>query len=173
MTDLVEEARARIETEAEEYTHGEERPLGGYVRVLATYGAVVTGLGALVAARRRPLPERPATSDVLLVALATAKASRLVTRDSVTSPLRAPFTRYEGPGGPAEVNEQVRGHGVRHSIGELLTCPFCLSQWIATGFAFGLLLAPRTTRQVAATFSALELADLLQFARSAAEQATH
>src|SRR5690242_8899839 len=140
---------------------------------MATYAGAVAAAGAVVALRRRPLPERPAASDVVLVALATAKASRLVTRDPVTSPLRAPFTRYEGQGGPAEVNEEVRGHGLRHSIGELLTCPFCLSQWIATGFTFGLLLAPRATRQVAATFSALEIADLLQFARSAAEQAAH
>jgi hypothetical protein len=172
MTDLVEEARDRFAAEARAYAHGEDRPLSGYVRVMATYGAVVTGLGALVAARRRPLPERPAAGDVVLVALATAKASRLLSRDPVTSPLRAPFTRYESPGGPAEVNEEVRGRGLRHSIGELVTCPFCLSQWIATGFAFGLLLAPRATRQVAATFSALELADLLQFARQVAEHAS-
>jgi hypothetical protein len=89
----------------------------------------------------------------------------------VTSPLRAPFTRYEGPGGPAEVNEAVRGHGARHAMGELVTCPFCVGQWVATGFAFGLLLAPRVTRQVAATFSALEAADFLQFGRAIVEHA--
>ncbi len=160
-----------FEREAKEYSEraDDERPLGGYVRVMAVYGAGVAGLGALVAATRRPIPERPDPRDVALVALATAKASRLVTRDAVTSPLRAPFTRYEGAGGPAEVNEEVRGHGLQHSLGELLTCPFCLSQWIATGFAFGLLFAPRVTRQVAGTFAALELADLVQFGRAVAE----
>jgi hypothetical protein len=29
-------------------------------------------------------------------------------------------------------------------MGELLTCPFCLGQWVATGLIFGLVLAPRT-----------------------------
>lgn len=167
--DWLDDKRERLEHEAREYEHGEDRPLGGYLGLMSTYAASVVGLGALVAARRRPLPERPDARDIGLVALATAKLSRLMSRDPVTSPLRAPFTRFEGPAGPAEVNEDVRGHGAQQSIGELVTCPFCLGQWIATGFTFGLLLSPRATRQVAGTLAALELADLLQFGRAIAE----
>src|SRR5206468_10705708 len=118
------------------------------------------------------LPERPSFSDLALTAIATAKVARLVSRDSVTSPLRAPFTRFESEGGPAEVNEDVRGHGTQHALGELLTCPFCVSQWVATGFAFGLVLSPRVTRQVAGLFASLEAADLLQYARSGADKLT-
>jgi len=172
MTQAIEKARERITDEAREYAHGEDRPLGGYVKIMSTYAASIAGLSALAAARGRPVPDRPAPADVALVALATAKLSRLTTRATVTSPLRAPFTRFEGAAGPAELNEKVRGHGLRHSVGELLTCPFCMSQWIATGFTFGLILAPRVTRQVAATLSALEVADLLQFAHAMAEQQT-
>jgi len=138
---------------------------------MAVYGAGAAALGAIVAATRRPLPDRPSTGDLALSAVATAKLARLLSRDAVTSPLRAPFTRYDSPGGPAEVNEEVRGHGAQHAMGELLTCPFCLSQWIATGFAFGFLLAPKVTRQVAATFAVLEAADFLQFGRAIAEHA--
>jgi hypothetical protein len=171
VADSIEHVRDRFRAEGQAYAHGEDRPLGGYARVMTTYAAGVAGLVALVVARRRPVPERPAFSDLALTAFATAKVSRLVTRDAVTSPLRAPFTRFESAGGPAEVNEEVRGTGVQHAVGELLTCPFCVSQWVATGFAFGLLLAPRVTRQVAATFTALEAADLLQFGRAIAEHA--
>ncbi len=171
MAKLIDEVQERMAAEGRAYAHGEDRPLGGYVRIMALYGGVVVGLGALVGARRAPLPERPGAGDLALVALATAKLARLTTRDSVTSPLRAPFTSFEGPGGPAEVKEKVRGDGVRHTIGELVTCPFCVSQWVATGFTFGLLFAPRATRQVAGTLAALELADLVQFARGAAEKA--
>ena len=46
-----------------------------------------------------------------------------------------------------------------------------MSQWVATGFAYGLILAPRVTRQVAGTFAALEAADLLQFGRAIAQKA--
>lgn len=170
MSGLVDSLHGRVDAEAAEYSPQEERPLWGYVRVMSTYAAVVVGLGGVVALRRRTLPERPLLGDLALVAIATAKVSRLITRDSVTSPLRAPFTRFEGAGGPAELNEQVRGLGWRHSVGELLTCPFCVSQWVATGFTYGLLLAPRTTRQITGTFAALEVADFLQFGRAIAEK---
>jgi hypothetical protein len=172
MSRIIDEARDELAEQGREYAPGESRPLAGYSAVIATYGACVAGASAVVIARRRKLPDRPSVADIALVAFATAKVARLVTRDTVTSPLRAPFTRYEGPGGPAELNEAARGRGLRHSIGELLTCPFCASQWVATGFAFGLLLAPRATRQVAATFTALEVADFLQFGRAIAEHAS-
>jgi hypothetical protein len=53
-----------------------------------------------------------------------------------------------------------------------VTCPFCVSQWVATGFAFGLVLSPRATRQVAGLFASLEVADLLQYVRSGADKLT-
>src|SRR5690606_8159414 len=118
-----------------------------------TYAAVVGGMGLVL--RNRRLPERIDPQDIALVALATHKLSRLVSKDPVTSPLRAPFTRFRGVSGPSELREEVRGHGSRHAVGELLTCPFCLSQWIATGFVFGLVVAPRPTRLVTSLYSAL------------------
>jgi hypothetical protein len=172
MAQTFDRVHERLADEAREYAQGEERPLTGYVKIMGTYAASVAGLSALAAARKRRLPERPAPSDLALVALATVKLSRLATRGTVTSPLRAPFTRYEGVGGPAELTESVRGHGVRHSVGELLTCPFCMSQWIATGFTFGLIFSPRVTRQIAGLFSALEVADLTQFAHAIADKAS-
>ncbi len=60
---------------------------------------------------------------------------------------------------------------VRHAVGELLSCPFCLDMWIATGFIIGLVFAPRFTRVVAATFTALAGADFLQLIYARAQQA--
>jgi Protein of unknown function (DUF1360) len=51
-----------------------------------------------------------------------------------------------------------------------VTCPFCLSQWVATGFMFGLALAPQATRMAASVFASLALADFLQFGYAWAEQ---
>lgn len=67
-----------------------------------------------------------------------------------------------------EVREQSQ---LRHSLGELLTCPFCLDMWVATGFAIGLVFAPRYTRLVAGVFSALTGADFLQLGYAIAQQA--
>jgi hypothetical protein len=157
--------------EAEAYRHGEDRPLGGYVGAMAVFAALVVGAIGLIAARRRPLPDSVAPWDVVLLTLGTHKLSRTLSKDAVTSPLRAPFTRYASSAGPGEVMEEVRGSGWRHAVGELITCPFCLDMWIATGFTLGLVFAPKVTRLVAAAFASLAGADLLQLAYAAAQQA--
>jgi len=133
------------------------------------YAALVAVFNALLAAgllarkcSREPLPERVEPKDLALFALATQKLSRVITKDKVTSAFRAPFTEVEGKGGPGEVEERAKGRGLRRAIGELLTCPFCLGTWIASGFIYGYIFAPRATRSVAGIFAVSGLADFLQ-----------
>lgn len=152
MTELLEKTE-RV------YEGDHDRPLGGYAGILSAYGGTVAvaAVTALLAGRRAP--DHVSAMDLVLMAACTHKVSRRLAKDPVTSPLRAPFTRYEGQGGPAEVQEAPRG-----AIGELLACPFCLAQWVATGYAAGLVLAPRVTRLVGATMTAVAVSDWLQFA---------
>jgi len=126
----------------------------------------------LLAARRngRELPERVGAADLALIGVGAHKLSRLVAKDKVTSPLRAPFTEFEGEGGPSEFEERSRGTGARKAIGELLICPYCLGLWVVAGFSLGLLFAPRLTRFLAAVLSALTISDFLQIAYKAAEE---
>jgi hypothetical protein len=148
----------------------EPRALGEYAAMMAAFA---TSFGVAVAAARRrrgTLPERIGAGDVVMAGVATQKLSRLIAKDRVTSVVRAPFTREEGPGGPAEVSEVPRGGRVRRAIGELVLCPFCLSQWVAGGFTVGLLLAPRPTRVVIGMFDMVALSDFLQVAYKAAEE---
>ena len=154
---------------AREYSGGADRPLGGYLGAMAAYAAATGALSGAVKLSGRGLPARIRWSDVALLTVATFRVSRLLSKDPVTSPLRAPFTRFEGTSGPAELKEEVRGSGVRKAVGELVTCPFCLAQWTATAFAFGLVLAPRATRLAAAIMTAVAGSDLLQLAYNAAE----
>lgn len=169
--DAAAKVRRAARREVAAYAHGEERPLAGYLQLLGIYGGLVTALGALVRWRRAPLPERMPAYDLLLMSLATHKLSRMIAKDPVTSPFRAPFTRFEGQQAPAELKEQVRGHGLRHAAGELLSCPFCLEQWVATAFAGGYVLAPRFTRLATAVFSAVAAGDALQYAYAAMQEA--
>ena len=53
--------------------------------------------------------------------------------------------------------------GVKHAVGELLTCPFCLAQWVGTGFVLGYVTAPRATRLAALTMTMVAGSDVLQF----------
>lgn len=159
--------------EADAYRGDNPRPLGGYVLVLLVYGGLVAAVTVAAAATGRRLPQGWATADLLTVTLGTHKLSRTLTKDAVTSPLRAPFAHYAGTGGPAEVMEEARhSSALRHSLGELLTCPFCLDMWVATAFTAGLVLAPRLTRLVAGTFSVLAGADFLQLAYAKTQQMT-
>lgn len=137
-------------------------PLGSYAGFMAAFGAGFLGFLAASRWRGRPLPERLSTRDLLLVGVATHKLTRIVTRDWVTSPLRAPFTSYEGSTGGGEVTERPRGQGLRRAAGELLTCPWCFAPWTAASLGYGLVLAPRGTRFVASLFAAVAISDYLQ-----------
>jgi Protein of unknown function (DUF1360) len=173
MIDPVRTVRRRLAGLRRAYAPHEHRPLDGYLATMGAFGALAASLAAAAKVTGRPAPERPATSDVVLISIATHKLSRLVTKESVTSPLRAPFTRYTEPSGAAEVNEEVRDQGspVRHALGELVTCPFCLAVWVATGLTGGLVLAPRLTRLVATALTATAASDFLQMAYSMAKEA--
>jgi len=145
-------------------------PLLSYLGFMSLFGSLVSA--ALVLAKRqgRELPAKVSPGELLLVGTASHKLSRIVAKDKVTSPLRAPFTELEGKGGPAEFEERARGSGPRKAIGELLICPYCLDMWVVTAFSVGLIFAPRLTRFIASLFSALTISDFFQIAYKAAEE---
>ena len=161
------------QADAEDYRNGEERPMGGYVAAMMVFALLVAVVGSVAALAGRSLPRRIGAYDLLLITAGTHKLSRTLSKTAVTSPLRAPFTRYQDTAGPAELKEEVRqSSGLRHAIGELLTCPFCLDMWVVTAHMIGLIFVPRFTRMMAATFTALAGADFLHLAYTRAMQAT-
>jgi hypothetical protein len=162
---LVGPVRRWARTQHREYTNGEPRPLAGDLGAMSVYLGLVTAGIATVRRQEHDLPARIPIGDVALLTVATFRLSRRIAKDPVTSPLRAPFTTFEGPSGHAEVAEEVREHGgVKHAVGELLTCPFCLAQWVATGLVFGYATAPKATRLAALTMTMVAGSDVLQFA---------
>jgi len=138
--------------------------------LLGAYAVSGAGLAALLVTRRK-VP-RLTAGDIALMSVATFKLSRVIARDPITSPLRAPFTSFEGPADtPSELRETVRGSGLRKAVGELLTCPFCTGQWVATALIAGMLVAPRETRVATSLLTATAVADGLHLAYSAAASA--
>jgi hypothetical protein len=154
------------------YSNGEDRPLGGYLGALGIYGALVAAAAGVGKLSRRRI-QRPETRDLVLISLATYKLSRTLAKDPITSPLRAPFVTYKGTSGEAELAEEVRGTGAQHAVGELITCPFCLAQWVASVFVAGMVLAPRWTRLATSVFAAKAASDFLQFGYDAAQKKTN
>ena len=149
----------------------QERPLGGYATLIGTFAVSVGGFAAWMRASGRELPERIDGRDLALMTVATHKAARVLSKDRVTSSVRAPFTRFQGDAGPGEVSEAARGRGLRRAVGELIVCPYCVGLWIATFFAAGFAVAPRPTRWIASVLTAACGSDVLQIAYKKAEDA--
>ena len=144
----------------EGYDGGEE-PLPSYAALMGAFNTILA-LFLLVARKTgRPIPERIEARDIALLGVATHKVSLLLAQDAITSPLRAPFTELEEKKSPKSVDEKPRGAGLRRSLGELLTCHFCVGQWVASFFTYGLVFAPAVTRLVAGIFAIVALSDHL------------
>lgn len=152
-----------IDSATKAYDPEDEVNLTGFAGSLAAFLTATVATTVVARSQGRTLPDGYAASDVVLGGLAAHKFSRLLSKASVTSPIRAPFTRFEGPAGSSEHVEAPRGqHGVRHTLGELLTCPFCVGTWVSAAYVGGLTVAPRATRTWAAVFAVTALSDGLQ-----------
>jgi hypothetical protein len=138
------------------------RPLTGYVVIMGAFNAIFAVVMIIFLRRKGGRAAEISLTDLILSGIAAHKISRLLAKDSVTSPLRAPFTKFEGPGDlPSEVMESPRGYGLQHAMGELVTCAYCMGQWVSAFFAYGLMLAPRFTRAVSWVFVIHTLSDVL------------
>lgn len=145
------------------YSPRESQPLAGHAALVTAFSGLVAGIAVAQWRSGQPLPERVPAGDLALMSVATYKLSRLIAKDRITSFFRAPFTRYKGPSDrPSEVSEEPRGTGLRRAIGELLVCPYCLSQWIGVVFVGLYLRQPRLARAVAGLFAIVAGSDLLQ-----------
>jgi hypothetical protein len=146
----------------------QDRPLAAYGALAVAFNGLFAA-GLLAARRSGRLPERFGAGDALLLGVATAQLSRLLSKDRVTSVLRAPFTRFKEDTGYGEVEEEARGTGLQRAMGELLICQYCVAQWVAAGMALGHAVAPRETRLVAGTFTVYGVSNVLNLAYSAAQ----
>jgi hypothetical protein len=132
----------------------DDRLLPQYAALAGTFSAV---LGSFLFVAGRRLPERISLADTVRIGLASYKIGRLIAKDRVTSFVRAPVT--EDP----DATEPKR-EGPARSLGELLTCPYCIGLWVASGFAYTLVLFPRQTRLVTTIFGGQTVADFLNAA---------
>jgi hypothetical protein len=129
---------------------------------LAGSGAALAGL-----ARNGRLPARFSAGDITLLGVATYQLSRTISRDRVTAFLREPFAKQGESAGRGEVESDAQGEGLRRAIGELVICPFCMTQWVGAGFLVSLCAAPRTTRFAASLLALRTVAEALNIAHEA------
>lgn len=131
-------------------------PLAGYGVVVGVFGAALGTVSLLE--RRLGRSATPVTPlDAVLLAGATFKAARVVSRERVGSVVRAPFVE-ERAGGEARPS----GTGLRRALGELVTCSRCAGTWAALGLVSSRVVAPRFGRLLTTTLAAGAANDFLQ-----------
>lgn len=136
----------------------EEEPLGTYLAASALFvGLTSACLTALYrTGRKAPIPD---TRDIFLLSGATLRISRLIARDRVMSPIRAPFTEVaQEPNG--EIHERPRGTGTVRALGELVTCPRCTAMWAAGVLCMSYVWAPNAVRPVSLLLTCSVLSDI-------------
>lgn len=149
ISQVVSAAQSGSQQVAREYSPHQPQPLPQFLALLGTFTALISTAVMALKREQRRLPERLTWPECVLLSLATHRLSRLVTLDQVTSPFRAPFTRFEDYASEGEVTETARGTGFKQVIGDLVTCPYCAGVWVATGLRLGRAFAPRLTNLAA------------------------
>ena len=140
---------------------GNQQRLASYATLIGVFNLIFAVFLLVSKGMGRTIPEWVDTKDIALLGMATHKLSEIGAKDAVASPLRAPFTELEEMESQKNVQEKPRGEGLRRSVGELLTCQFCLGMWVAAFFTYGLILVPRVTRLFATILAILTISDYL------------
>ncbi len=134
-------------------------PYGAYAGIMATFIGALAAAGAAAHAVGRD-PRYDTSLDLAVLSVATFKAARTISRDDVTSFIRAPFVEGEASGDNDEV--PVETGGVQQAIGQLVTCSRCVGTWAAAGLATTQILAPRFGRLLTWSLAAAGANDFLQ-----------
>ncbi len=112
---------------------------------------------------------QPSALELVQLAFASYRLGRMVAYDKVFESYRHPFAKtIPDPTGAGDTTAP-RGTGVRHTIGELLTCPICAGTWISAGLVYFLNLYPSAARTFLAITSAIGAAEFLNSATEAFE----
>ncbi len=124
----------------------EREPLADYALFITTFLTVTSRALFSQKSTHANASQRFLLSDAILLGLATARLSRLVTREKIMRVVRAPFTEVEEGTSLDEVKERPRGDGFVRAMGELLTCPRCFGMWVSAGLNIAYRYTPSWTR---------------------------
>ncbi|MDR7001046.1 DUF1360 domain-containing protein [Neobacillus niacini] len=73
--------------------------------------------------------------DIFIITLASFRLTHLIVYDQIATFIRRPFlsvTVVENPNGQLEEHIEIKGTGIRHFIGSLLSCYWCTGIWSTT-----------------------------------------
>jgi hypothetical protein len=154
------------ETRAHE--HGDGRDGSGppaptepsdYGTLNAAYLTLLAGVVAATSRRRGAETAIPAR-EIVPLSVATFALAKVVAKEKMGTWVREPFVEEDAerkPGPP-------RGRGLRHAVGELLTCTRCIGAWAALALVALRLLSPPAGRIAITVLATSGTNDFLQAA---------
>ena len=127
-----------------------------YLALNAVFAALLAGV--VIAARENTRASEPLTSrDLAVTGAASFALSKEIARERIGTWVRDPFVEEED-------GKKPRGRGLRHAVGELLTCTRCVGAWSALGLVGLRLTSPATGRVVNDVLAVSAMNDWLQAA---------
>lgn len=143
---------------------------GDYAAIEAVYVSAMAGIIALARKRERDGTPAIPRRDLPVLAMATFTLADTVAKEKVSTWLREPFVREDADHKPAA----PEGSGLRHAIGELLTCTRCVGTWSALALVGLRTASPVAGRTTANVLALAGVNDLLQSGfRLLAERTNH
>ena len=131
---------------------------GDYAALEAVFLGGLTGVIALARRREQAGAKLIARRDLPVLAMATFALADVLAKEKVSPGLREPVVREEADNQPAS----AEGTGIRHAIGELLTCTRCVGTWSALGLVGLWTASPTAGRTTADVLALAGVNDLLQ-----------
>ena len=101
--------------------------------------------------------------DFIALAFAANRFGRAIAFNGVAEPIRHFFSKVVHDTSGAGEGIEPAGSGVRHGIGELLTCPICSGTWAAVLLANLMVLDPLFGKLTVYGFGAAGISELLQW----------
>ena len=125
-----------------------------YAALNAVFGALLAGV--IVAARESTEKRDPITTrDLAVSGAATFALAKVIARERMGTWVREPFV-------DEDEGRRPRGRGIRHAIGELVTCTRCVGAWSALGLIGLRLTNPAAGRVVNDVLAVSAMNDWLQ-----------
>lgn len=126
---------------------------------LALYAAVMLTLYHL-----GRVPHTIGVLDLVLLGLAAARLSDVISTDEIMQWLRKPFVQMtqEEVAGREVSTREGRGWGWRKVIGNLLSCPWCVGVWVAAGLVYAHFLIPGPVWLFVLVLAVAEVGSVLQ-----------
>ena len=126
-----------------------------YLALNAVYGALLASV--IVATRNHGARDEPIGGlELLPIGAATFALSKVIAREKMGTWVRDPFVVGEGT-----YDRTPRGRGLRHVVGELVTCSRCVGAWSGLGIVGLRLASPPAGRALTSVLAASAANDFL------------